>query len=55
MEDRHAFKDAGTVKVSDFPDKAKPKKGPLDEEMVEDAATRQEQTAEEVERWQNDE
>ena len=56
LEDRHAFRDGGTLKIEEFTSKAKakPKRGPLDDEMVEDAPSRQEQFQEEADRWHDD-
>ena len=53
--DRHAFRDGGSVLSSEFPErKTAPKRGPLDEEMVEDADSRHEQFVEEADRWHAD-
>ena len=48
------FRDGGTALSVEFPRRKKGPKGPLDEEIVEDAESRHEQFTEEADRWQGD-
>ena len=54
MVDRHAFRYGGEMLMKDRKTRAKGPKGPLDEEMIEDADSRPEQFREEADRWHGD-
>ena len=51
MNMKHEFRDGGTMAAADVPERPAAKKGPLDEEIIEDAASRPEQFREEADRW----
>ena len=52
--DQFLMRFMGTMPLKDVPDRPAEPRGPLDEEIVEDADTRHEQFTDEADRWRDD-
>ena len=54
MVDQFLMRFLGNVRLADMPVRPKEPRGPLDEDIVEDADSRHEQFTEEGDRWRDD-
>ena len=54
MSNKFMMRHLGEVKLADMPVRPREPRGPLDEEIIEDAETRHEQFTDEADRWRDD-